>query len=619
MTTLNFFYGVNRIVRRMATIGAWSLFVSLLTTAIPLQAESRYQIKGRGGGYSSLFDEDDRGFLPSVRERQVRPAVGFGRQRDSFDGFGLSSGARSKFGIAPRRPNTRIEELNRFEFDDGVGSVPWPNTRPVPPAERKPQREPVRVESEESPQTRITRRYQDPSIVRLLHTVPADRCLTVYQEVLTLIAARHLEPTSLAQQVDRGMTNLLQAVENPAFWQANQLPQNPQRVEMFRQTVASADWRGSIRDVGSAVAVLRWTMDVAGQQLGLNPAAVTVEFVFGAVESLDQYSAFLPPETVQATHQLLGETVVGIGVQVKLHEQGLVVAKVVSGGPAAAAGLLKGDVIVAVNGARLVGFDLDTASRRITGTAGSPVQLTIVRGGQAATVVTMNRRAVDVPSVEDVHMLDVSAGIAYLKLDTFAARSAAELEQALWTLHRQGMKSLVMDVRDNPGGLLTAAIEVSNKFVPSGVIVSTRGRNESDNSHTEAQGVKVWKVPLIVLIDEHSASASEIFAAAIQENDRGLIVGRHSYGKGTVQTLFPLESISGGLRLTTARFYSPRGRTMAGQGVEPDVVVAESHHVAEANGTTDRDLLTAVNAAKQNIGGQSRFEVSQIRIQMPER
>jgi len=231
----------------------------------------------------------------------------------------------------------------------------------------------------------------------------------------------------------------------------------------------------------------------------------------------------------------------------------------------------------------------------------------------------MTRRTVDVPSVEDVHMLDATAGIAYLKLDTFPARSAAELEQGLWTLHRQGMKTLVMDVRDNPGGLLTAAIEVSNKFVPTGVIVSTRGRNETDNSRTEAQGVNVWKVPLIVLIDEHSASASEIFAAAIQENDRGLIVGRQSYGKGTVQTLFPLSSISAGLRLTTAKFYSPRGREMAESGVAPDVVVSESHHTAEANGTADRDLLTAVHAAKQNLGVRGRFEVSQIRFQQPDR
>jgi carboxyl-terminal processing protease len=599
--------------RRLATVGVWTLLASLCFSSIPLRAEYRKAASVRGGEVRRASFDDEEDFLPSERRNTARPATSSFRRGNSTDSFGLSGGYRPTYQVVPRVPDRTMDEPQRFEFNDNLGTTPWLRKQPEAPVERRPQSKPQPVQSPDSPQQNISRRYQDPNVVRLLHNVPAENCLIFYREVLTLIASRHLEPTSPAQQVERGLANLSQAIENPAFVQANRMAVNVQQGQLFRQTVSSIDWRGQVQSVDQAVAMLRWTMDVANQQLGMNPAAVTIEFVYGAIESLDQFSAFLPPESVQATHQLLGETVVGIGVQVKQHAQGILVAKVISGGPAAEAGLRKGDVIVAVDGFPLTGSDLDSASRRITGPAGSPVQLTIVRDGQATSTVVLSRRSMDVPSVTDVHMLDATAGIGYLKLDTFAARSAADLEQALWTLHRQNMRTLVFDLRDNPGGLLTAAIEVSNKFLPSGVIVSTKGRTAGDNSKAEAAGGNVWKVPLILLIDEHSASASEIFAAAIQENGRGLIVGRHSYGKGTVQTLFPLQSISAGLRLTTAKFYSPRGRPMSGEGVEPDVVVPESSHVAQETGAPDRDVLTAVNAAKRSLSGGSQFEVSQIR------
>ncbi|MCA9086870.1 MAG: hypothetical protein KDA81_22590, partial [Planctomycetaceae bacterium] len=182
------------------------------------------------------------------------------------------------------------------------------------------------------------------------------------------------------------------------------------------------------------------------------------------------------------------------------------------------------------------------------------------------------------------------------RLNKFAESSTEEVDQALWQLHREGMKTLVFDVRGNPGGLLTAAIEISNKFLTSGTIVSTRGRTTADNMSEAATFEQTWSVPLVVLVDKDSASASEIFAAAIQENHRGLVVGQRSYGKGTVQTHFPLRSVSGTLKLTTAKFYSPGGREMAGAGVTPDVPVQE----ARSGGVTsayDADLEAALRVS----------------------
>ena len=233
----------------------------------------------------------------------------------------------------------------------------------------------------------------------------------------------------------------------------------------------------------------------------------------------------------------------------------------------------------------------------ISGPAGSPISLNILRNGRQLSPLNLVRREVKILSVSEVKMMGQRNDVGYIKLDKFAQHSSQEMDQALWKLYQSGMKSLVLDLRGNPGGLLTTAIELSNKFLPSGTIVSTRGRNTQDNTTETANSTQTWKVPLVVLIDGNSASASEIFAAAIQENGRGVIVGRHSYGKGTVQTHFPLRSVTGNLKLTTAKFYSPKGREMAGAGVEPDVLVNATAYRG-TTGTADQDIQTAVEVAE---------------------
>jgi C-terminal processing protease CtpA/Prc len=173
----------------------------------------------------------------------------------------------------------------------------------------------------------------------------------------------------------------------------------------------------------------------------------------------------------------------------------------------------------------------------------------------------------------------------------------------LWGLYRDGMKSLVIDVRGNPGGLLTTAIQMSNKFVPSGTLVSTRGRDLADNTVEYASRQRAWKLPLVVLVDGNSASASEIFAAAVQENGRGLIVGERTYGKGTVQTHFPLQTVSANLRLTTAQFFSPSGRVMAGAGVEPDIQTESERVAAHAHRRQEGELRHEEHGHDANFGG----------------
>ena len=452
-------------------------------------------------------------------------------------------------------------------------------------------------------QALITTRYQNSAVRKLLGSLSPQGGVAVYAEVLDKIVTRHLEPQPPQALARRGLYDLSQALQNPAFLQANGLSRQMPQLAQFQQWLEMTAQRASVQSSSDAVALVAQVMQTA-QQAGIHPACVAVEFIYGAMESLDKFSAFVPEDTARNMSHQLGASLVGIGVEIEAAPQGAMIKKVLPDGPAAQAGLRKGDLIVAVDNQPLSGRSIDDAVSLITGSAGSPVALAVARGTQPPLRVSLARRSVQVRSVTDVQMLDPAAGIAYLKLDVFASTSAKEMEAALLQLHQQRMQSLILDLRGDPGGLLTASIEVAKLFLPSGTIVSTRGRTASDNTQELAvSNGRTWKTPLIVLIDEQSASASEILAAAIQENGRGILVGRHSYGKGTVQSLFNLDSTAATLRLTTARFYSPRGRMMAGAGVEPDVPVpaGSSAEVDAANGDlrADRDVQIAVQIARQ--------------------
>jgi carboxyl-terminal processing protease len=163
--------------------------------------------------------------------------------------------------------------------------------------------------------------------------------------------------------------------------------------------------------------------------------------------------------------------------------------------------------------------------------------------------------------------------VAYFRISSFQKTTSRDVDAALWRLHREGMRSLVVDVRGNPGGLLNEAVEVADRFLQEGTIVETHGRSARENFRYKANRVGTWRVPLVVLIDGDSASASEIFAGAVRDHRRGTVVGDRSYGKGSVQGIFPLRVARGGVRLTTAKFYSPSGRAISQGGVEPDVTV----------------------------------------------
>ena len=433
----------------------------------------------------------------------------------------------------------------------------------------------------------ISARYGNPVNVRSVQAMTSSTALQLYREVSQQTDQRHLEPSSYDLRVRRGIRNIGLALENPTFVRSLGITPDSFQVDGFRTTLSRIAEQMRVADAGSAQNVVQTVMYEAQNVPGLSPNVVAFEFANATIDTLDKFSALEPKEPgrgasmdLQQAERIrtagLESEIVGVGVEVKLHENGLLIMKALRGGPAAEAGLQSGDVITAIDRQSIMGMPMANSVDLMKGNTGSSMALQIARNGSRPINVTLVRRRIQIYTVNDARILPNSDKVAYLSLSQFGAKSTEELDQALNQMYNSGMQSLILDLRGNPGGLLNVCVEITNRFLPCGTIVSTRGRLSSDNMLETATFERTWSTPIVVLIDGDSASASEIFAAAIQDNKRGVVVGEKSYGKGTVQTHFPLSSISGNLRLTTARFYSPNGKAMSGQGVTPDVRIADA-------------------------------------------
>ena len=419
---------------------------------------------------------------------------------------------------------------------------------------------------------RIRLRYADPRVIRMLRQLTPQGVESFYAEVSELIDERHLTPATYAQRVDGALDHLTQALDVPSFVETAGVRGTESEITAFREHLQRLRSQIRVRNANDAIVVLRDVQSRASSSIVINPSAIGLEFLYGATDSLDQFSMLLPPEKNGGPSVGLSDNLVGIGVEIESHPLGLRILKLLPGGPAAQADFRNGDIITHIDDKEIRQLEMNRAVDLIVGSVGTPVRIQATRGNRSGNV-TLTRQQIALHSVVDVRMEDAKHGVGYLKLEKFADSTMNEIDNALLSLHHQGMKSLIVDLRGNPGGLLTTAIALSDRFLSSGTIVLTKGRTPADNSKETAHYSNTWKVPLIVLIDHNSASASEIFAAAIQENHRGLIIGEKSYGKGTVQTLFPLQTFPAALRLTTAKFYSPEGREMAGVGVTPDIKI----------------------------------------------
>jgi carboxyl-terminal processing protease len=302
------------------------------------------------------------------------------------------------------------------------------------------------------------------------------------------------------------------------------------------------------------------------------------DLIYGAIkgmlQTLDPHSAFMPPDMFKEMQEETKGRFEGLGIEITIKDGILTVVSPIEGTPAFKAGILAGDQIVKIDGESTKNFTLLESVKRLRGPKGTRVTITIIREGDAKPRdFTLIRDVIPVRSVRH-ELLEKNYG--YIRLSHFQEKTDSEFEKAMKALEEESkgtLKGLVLDLRNNPGGLLESAVRIADRVIESGLIVSVEGRREDQSIRRYAKpNDNISHYPLVVLVNGGSASGAEIVAGAIQDHSRGIIVGTQTFGKGSVQTIIPLKDGSG-LKLTTARYYTPNGRSIQAKGIVPDILV----------------------------------------------
>jgi len=292
----------------------------------------------------------------------------------------------------------------------------------------------------------------------------------------------------------------------------------------------------------------------------------------GMLMSLDPHSSYLDPEDFQSLQVQTSGQYGGLGLEVTMEDGFVKVISPMDGTPAAEAGIQPGDYITAINGKAIIGQTLNDAVKEMRGESGTEIEITVLREGADPFQVKLVREVIQQKSVT---WRMEPGNIGYIRVATFNERTNLLLEEAIDGIGKTGKpQGIVLDLRNNGGGLLDEAVKVTDHFLSGGEVVSTQGRRPVDVERRNATKGEVFKgVPMVVLINGGSASASEIVAGALQDRERALVLGTTSFGKGSVQSVIPLGADRGAIRLTTARYYTPSGRSIQALGIEPDLMV----------------------------------------------
>ncbi|MHB1016175.1 MAG: S41 family peptidase [Desulfurivibrionaceae bacterium] len=302
----------------------------------------------------------------------------------------------------------------------------------------------------------------------------------------------------------------------------------------------------------------------------------------GMLATLDPHSSYMKPDDFKELQVETQGSFTGIGIEITMKDNILTVVSPIEGTPAFAKGIKAGDKIVKIGDEQTQDMSLMDAVKRLRGPKGSEVTISIYRKGWTdIKEITLIRDIIPIHSVK-AKMLE--PGYPYIHIANFQAQTTADFKKALADMEKEGkIKGLILDLRNNPGGLLDQAVKIADIFIDEGVIVSTKGRVKEQNTvfYAHANGGK-YKFPLVVLVNEGSASASEIVAGALQDHKKAVIIGAQTFGKGSVQTIIPMDN-GAGLRLTTARYYTPSGRSIQATGITPDIVVPSPTNTSVEN------------------------------------
>jgi carboxyl-terminal processing protease len=325
----------------------------------------------------------------------------------------------------------------------------------------------------------------------------------------------------------------------------------------------------------------------------INQAEVMDSAINGVLQSLDPYSAYMSPKSFEEMEEETSGEFGGLGIEVTMEAGVVKVIAPIDDTPAARAGIKAGDYIVRINGEQVQGKTLMQAVHLMRGQVGSSIEITVRRKGlKKAKLFKITREIIEVNSVVSK---SIENKIGYLRLRVFNENSSNQLKRAISKLEKNNKSvGYIFDLRNNPGGLLSQAVKITDFFLNDGEIVSTRGRKSRENRKFFAKkGDRIKGKPLIVLINNGSASASEIVAGALQDQKRAVLLGETTFGKGSVQSIIPLRN-RGAIRLTISKYYLPSGKSISEVGVSPDIRVEEQEKEFSINTSTDNQLDYAV-------------------------
>jgi carboxyl-terminal processing protease len=342
----------------------------------------------------------------------------------------------------------------------------------------------------------------------------------------------------------------------------------------------------------------------------------------GILSSLDPHSSYMNPDALKEIQVQTKGEFGGVGIEITVEMSVVKVISAIEGTPAFKAGVKGGDYITKVNAENVVGLSIEEVVKKLRGKPGTGVKITVLRKGEKAPLeISLIRQIIKVKAVRSAQFKDV----AYIKINTFSEQAYSGLETELKKLKEKigekNLKGLVLDLRNNPGGLLDQAVQISDAFLAKDkVIVSIKGRSTKEKEYRdEADEKLVPGLPIVVLINEGSASASEIVAGALQDNSRAIVMGIKSFGKGSVQTVIPLEKNRGALRLTTSLYYTPSGKSIQAHGIEPNVEVTDAKiektnkldrdSEADLKGHIEVQLQQAIEDAKKEKVGDDNLDL----------
>jgi carboxyl-terminal processing protease len=346
----------------------------------------------------------------------------------------------------------------------------------------------------------------------------------------------------------------------------------------------------------------------------------TKDLVYGAIKgmlnSLDPHSSFMPPEAFKEMQVETKGEFGGLGIQIGVKDGVLTVVSPIEDTPAWKAGIKAGDKIIKISGKPTKDLSLEDAVAKMRGAPKTPITITIYREGwKEPKDFTIVR---DIIKIKSVKSKIIEGDIGYVKISQFQEQTASDLEAALKKFDKEKISSLIVDLRNNPGGLLNSAVDVAGEFLPEGKLVVYTKTRSGEKTEFDTEGNQLATQPMIVLVNEGSASASEIVAGALKDWNRAVILGTQTFGKGSVQTVIPLSD-GAGLRLTTAKYYTPRGISIQNTGITPDIVVKLEAKKGEKEHPVLREVDLARHLQNEQTGKTKPEEVETVPLEVGEK